>query len=183
MIKIKNNLMKSVRAQIWVETVIYTVIGLAIIGIILAMATPAINEYKDEVVIEQTLETLNRINGLILDVEDASPGTRRSVEVSIKRGSLIINNSGDNIIYTLEKTELQYSEIGEEVKQGDIKVRTEEEGEKYNIFLTLSYDDIDLTYNGNEEAKKFSQAATPYTLFVENNGMVNDKVSINIIES
>jgi len=183
MMKLKNNLQKSMRAQIWVETVLYTVIGLAIIGIILAVATPVINEYKDEVVIKQTIDALNKVNQLILDVEDAPSGEKRSIELAIKRGSLTINSSGDNIIYVLEETELQYSEPGEEVKEGDIKVRTEEKGKKYNIFLALSYDNINITYNGNEEIQKFSHSATPYTLFVENNGVINDKVSIDIRES
>ena len=40
--------MKLKRGQVWVETVIYTLIGLAIIGVVMAAALPKINERKDE---------------------------------------------------------------------------------------------------------------------------------------
>jgi len=36
------------RAQVWVETVIYTLIGLSIMGVVLAVAIPKINETKDK---------------------------------------------------------------------------------------------------------------------------------------
>ena len=38
----KNILPKSKRSQVWVETVVYTLIGLTIIGIVLSMALPQI---------------------------------------------------------------------------------------------------------------------------------------------
>ena len=37
------------RGQVWVETVIYTLIGMAVIGLVLAGALPKINEKKDEI--------------------------------------------------------------------------------------------------------------------------------------
>ena len=46
---------KFLKAQVWVETAVYTIIGLAIIGIILAIANPSIQRYKDNAVIEQTI--------------------------------------------------------------------------------------------------------------------------------
>ena len=35
------------RGQVWVETVIYTLIGIALIGLVLAILTPKIKEFRD----------------------------------------------------------------------------------------------------------------------------------------
>ena len=53
---------KNKLGQIWVETVIYTLIGIAIIGIVLAIAQPKIEAKKDEVIIEQAIESLGNID-------------------------------------------------------------------------------------------------------------------------
>ena len=38
--------------QVWIETVLYTIVGLAIIGIVLGFAMPKINQAKDNALIE-----------------------------------------------------------------------------------------------------------------------------------
>lgn len=170
-------------AQIWVETVIYTIIGLAIIGIVLAVATPSINKYKDRIVIEQTTTALNDLNEKILEVRDEGLGNRRVAEIVIKKGILTIESPEDKIFYVLEESSLEYSEAGENVSYGDIKIRTEKKGRKYNITLTLFYNNINISYNGKDEKRTFNSAPTPYKLFIENNGTVNDRISINIQEN
>ena len=40
----------SCKAQAWVETVVYTLIGLTIIGIVIGMATPKIKSMTDEAI-------------------------------------------------------------------------------------------------------------------------------------
>jgi len=172
-----------IKAQIWVETVIYTVIGLAIIATVLAIATPSINKYKDEIVIEQTISDLNELNGLILELRDWGLGNKREADFTIKKGNLVVDGSGNNITYTMERTGLKFSEPGEDAVQGDIVVRTEKVGRKYQVSLTINYDDIDLTFNGGNNIKKFTHAPAPYKLFIENNGTLGDKIQIDIKES
>ena len=41
--------MKFHKGQVWVETVLYTLIGLALIGVVLAIITPKINETRDKI--------------------------------------------------------------------------------------------------------------------------------------
>lgn len=172
-----------IKAQIWVETAIYTLIGLVIIGIVLAIATPAIDKYKDELVIEQTITVLNDLNEKIIDTRDAGAGNKRIIpELRIKKGKLDIDSAENNITYTLEESRLEYSESGQEVKQGDIIIKTEKKGKKYDIILTLLYNDIDLTYNGRDEKKTLSAVSSPYKLSIENNGTSGEKVQIVIGE-
>ena len=44
------------KGQIWVETVLYTLIGLALIGITLAIMMPKITQSREKVVVEQSIE-------------------------------------------------------------------------------------------------------------------------------
>ena len=46
------------KGQIWIETVLYTLIGLSLIGLVLAFVTPKINEARDNLVIEQTKDVM-----------------------------------------------------------------------------------------------------------------------------
>lgn len=167
------------KAQIWVETAIYTLIGLAIIGVVLTVATPAIDKYKDEIVIEQTIVVLNDLNSKIQEVKELGAGNRRLIpELRIKEGILEIDYTEDKIVYVLEESRLEYGEAGQEFDEGDIRVKTEKRGRRYDIFLTLSYEDVDLS-NGNEK-KTLQAAAVPYKLFIENNGTIGNKIQVRI---
>ena len=55
------------RGQIWVETIVYTLIGLAIIAMLVAVAKPKINQMTEKAVITQTMESLNTLNEQIFD--------------------------------------------------------------------------------------------------------------------
>ncbi len=173
--KIKNK-----KAQIWIETTIYTLIGLSIIGIVLAIAYPAINRYKDEIIIDQTTSLLTKVNEKIIEVRDMGTGNKRIIELQIEKGKLILNPEQDKIEYLLEGSGLKYSELGQEIEQGDIIIKTEKYGEDYNIHLSLAYQDLNLTYNNKEEQKTFSAAPSPYEISIENKGSPNGKIQINI---
>ena len=172
--------LKNKIAQIWVETVIYTIIGLAIIGIILAVARPAISKYKDKIVLEQTITALNELHGEILEVRDWGLGNKRNIKLTIKKGSLVIDPKNELITYLLEKSGLEYSEIGADVPSGDLTIRTDEVGRKYNIKIMINYTGLNLTYHGRDEVKTLTQSPTPYNLFIENVGLTSNKVQIDI---
>jgi type II secretory pathway pseudopilin PulG len=176
-----NNLSKSKRSQIWVETAVYTLIGLAIIGIVLAIATPAINRYKDGLTIEQTITVLNDLNEKIRDVEQSGSGNRRVIpELRIQKGKIDIDCPLSKIVYTLADSGLEYSESSEsvEVKQGDLIIKTEKKGKTYDITLTLPYEDIILKYKGENVKKTLNPVAAPYQIYVENNGTFEGKTQI-----
>ena len=58
--KQKNIIVNTKKSQVWVETVIYTLIGLSIIGILLAVLKPTVESTKDRLMIEQIIESKNR---------------------------------------------------------------------------------------------------------------------------
>jgi type II secretory pathway pseudopilin PulG len=179
-VKMIKKIKRDKKAQIWIETAIYTLIGLAIIGIVLAIAYPAINRYKDEVIIDQTITLLNKINEKIIEVRDMGTGNKRIINLQIEKGQLIINSEEDKIEYLLEESGLKYSEPGQEIEQGDIRITTEEVGTKYTINLVLPYQELNITYKSNEEEKTLTPAPSPYEISIENKGSSNGKVQINI---
>ena len=171
---------KMKRGQVWVETVIYTLVGLALIGLVLAVVTPKINEYRDRAIIEQTLESLELLDTKINEVL-RSIGNAREVEFSLKRGDIYFNNSGDSISYVLEDSRVIYSQPGEETSVGRFIVLTEKGNKAHKVSITLNYD-IDIVTDANGEIKKFSAAAVPYKFLILNNGTVNNRVVVVISE-
>lgn len=171
------------KAQAWVETAVYTLIGLAIIGIILVVANPAIEKYKDRTVIEQTITALDDLNNEILEVKDRGAANKRIVQFNLKKGNLIVDGEEEKIYYILEESRLEYSETGEEISQGDIKIKTERRGRKYDITLSLVYGNIGLTYNDNNVKKTFTPAPSPHNLAIENLGVQGEKILVDIKES
>jgi len=171
---------KSKLAQVWVETAVYTLIGLTIIAILLAIITPQIDKMKDRTIIENTVTALEEINSKILDASGTA-GNVRLIDLKLAKGTLTIDPSNDELIYTLENTRLELSESGEELKEGNLFLKTEKTGSRFKIILTLPYDNIDLTFNNQDITDKtLQQGAIPYNLKIENMGELNTKPNIDL---
>jgi len=158
------------RGQIWVETVIYTLIGLAIIGLVLAGALPKINQKKDEMIISRSIEAIGNIDDKIYEVSRAV-GSRRVINLEVKKGEFVIDNAEDTISWILDSS-FAYSEIGVPVRFGNMDVTTTKDGD-YEVVLKKGYD-LDFVFEGEAGEKRFTVAPTPYLLVVKNNGMNDD---------
>jgi len=171
------------RGQIWVETAIYTLIGLTIIAIILSITTPQLEKMKERSIIKQTITALNQLNEEILKIEQAA-GSVKIVQFKITEGKFEIDSIQDKIIYTLENTNLEFSEEGITLKEGDITFKTEKYGKNFNIILELDYSTtLDITFNGQEEVKALFGASAPYEIRMENLGndpLENEEIKTNI---
>ena len=156
------------RGQIWVETVIYTLIGLAIIGLVLAVAKPKIDEKKDEIAIEQAIESLGVINSEIYNVVNAGTGNRRSVDLKIGKGMLVFDMESDLISWILESS-YEYSEPGISVPIGRMNVTTSV-GNTWEVRLDIEYG-VNVTFDERDVGtKELDAAAVEYKLTVENAG-------------
>jgi hypothetical protein len=155
------------RGQIWVETVIYTLIGLAIIGIVLAVAKPKIDAKKDEIWIEQAFESLGKIDEKIFDVQ-AAAGNKRIVDLKIGKGALLIDVEHNKISWEIDSS-FAYSEVRTPVSVGNVDVTTTGVG-PYKVSLAIDYD-VDIRFEGlSSGVKKLDSAPTPYRLSIENSG-------------
>jgi type II secretory pathway pseudopilin PulG len=178
--------MKSRKGQIWVETVLYTLIGLALIGIVLAIVTPRINNSRDRVIVEQTIGSLGIFDESINEALDKGPGNiRRITEFSIRRGSLFIDGQNDQIYFVIEDLNKPYSEPGINVKDGRITILSEEGQKDSTVTLTLDYSGrADIRHKGNDAEGKYSIASAPYAFSIENNDLNAGGVYIiNIVET
>ena len=175
----KNEKKFSRKGQIWIETVIYTLIGLALIGLVLAIVTPQINEFRDRAVIEQTINSLNVFDSKINEVL-AAPGNKRKIDFNMRRGVLYFDTTLDQILYVIEDSRVLYSEPGVPVPIGRINVTTTEGQKRHTVSLLLTYNH-NLTFDGSdlEEVVKFSGTRVPYEFTVENKGFDSPGV-INI---
>ena len=151
--------------QVWVETVIYTLIGLAIIALVLTAALPKINAKKDEMMIEQSIEALGNIDSKVYEVFLKAEGNRRTVDLEVRKGVLIINMTGDTISWILDSSFL-YSEENAEIAVGKVYVNTTR-GKPWRVELKLKYEDMDIRYNeDNIGTQRFDVAPTPYKLVI-----------------
>lgn len=168
--------MKSKLAQVWVETVIYTLIALILIGTVLAFAKPKIEQLQDKALIEQSLEIMDSINNNVLNVVQGGPGNKRVIDIGLKRGSITVNGENNQVYFKLEGTKHMYSEPGVDVMVGDVNVTTVQKAGKYDVTLTNNYPNYEIMYNANPTGSKtVTKSPNPYKIIILNNG--TDQIS------
>jgi len=172
---------KETKGQVWVETAIYTLIGLTIIAILLAIANPQIQKIKTKSIISQTTSVLSNLDKEISEISESAPGNSRVVPISLGKGKININSENDSIIYVLEDTNLEYSEPGIDVDEGKLTIRTEEYGSGFNVFLILDYKNkINISYKGAENSYILQAGTTPYKLVIQHIETENINANPNI---
>lgn len=160
--------------QVWVETVVYTLIGLSVIGILLAVARPKIDEMKDGFIIEQTIDSLNQIDAKIYEVQRVS-GNSRVLDLKVSKGKLVIDSENNVLSWILDSTK-KYSEEGAIIDIGRLTVLTEK-GNPWRINISSKYS-VDLKYDDKDDLKELSEANAKYFLTIRNLG--NDVVNLKV---
>ena len=171
--------MKNRRGQVWVETIIYTLIAFALIGLVLAFVKPKIEEIQDKGIIEQSISVLEEIDLIIKTLGD--PGNQRVVNLGISKGIFNIDGGNNKLFFEIESRHV-YSEPGKNVTIRNIIVLTEKRGKINDVTLTRDYEgEYDITYQNTDELKKIGKTSTSYTLLIANKGEdALNKTIINI---
>jgi type II secretory pathway pseudopilin PulG len=167
--------------QVWIETVLYTLIALALIGMVLGFVMPKINQSKDKLAIEQTVDLLTLLDDKINHASETT-GNVRLIDFTIKRGTLDFLSSDNSILFTVSALGQPYSEPGITIKRGPVSILTEKRQKDSAVYLTLNYSskNYNLLYNGAETNKRFTAASTPYKITVANNGTSNGMIVLNV---
>lgn len=167
--------------QIWIETVLYTLIALALIGMVLGFVMPKINQSKDKLTIEQTIDLLTLIDDKVNRASETA-GNVRLIEFTIKRGELNLLSDEDSIQFIVSGLNKPYSEPGIEINRGPVNILTEQGQKESTVYLTMNYSskNYNLLYDGVEQNKKFSAASTPYKITITNNGTNSGEINLNI---
>jgi len=168
---------KNKNAQIWVETVIYTLIGLIVIGVLLSVANPQIQKIKERNIIEQTITSLNTLDEKIIEIGD-SVGNIRIINFKIQKGILKIIPIDNKIEYLLENTLLELTEVDQEIQEGNIIIKTIENGNKYSISLTIKYEDLNLTFDDSQDSIVLQSGPVAYKIQIENFG---ETINLNLL--
>jgi len=173
------------KAQVWIETVVYTLIGLALISLILIVARPSIERQRDKTTIEQTINAMDELDLKIREIRDMGVSNVRIVDFKIKKGNLIIDGANEKVIFEIDSN-YKYSEPGAEipVPGTNLIVLTEKKPKNYKIKLSLNYAELDIVYNGEDIEKTLPPAQ--HKLSLENKGedpaVPDDKIKIDIKE-
>ncbi|MDP1729200.1 MAG: hypothetical protein Q8L27_03300 [archaeon] len=172
--------MKKRKAQIWVETVISTLIGLVIMGSLIAVVTPRINMMIDKSVVSQSVDSLHYIDQQIQD-SVKSVGNQRAISLIVKKGKYIIEPSTNSIHFILENTNYLASQPDELTPKGDLMIFTKSLGnKKYEITLTLQYNSLNLTYQDKGLNKTLTNSPTAYNLFINYLGGSDKRINFNL---
>ncbi len=159
---------RGIKAQIWIETVIYLLIAFVMIGMVLAFIKPKIEEIKDKSILEQSVEVLGEIDDTITTI--GSPGNKRIIEIGLKKGTLEVNGVDDLLAFKMDSMHI-YTEPGEKIQIGVVIAETTKQTRDNYVVLTSNYTSShNFTYNGNKEAKILTKAAVPHKLTITNVG-------------
>jgi len=167
------------RGQVWVETVLYTLIAFALMGLVLGFAKPKIQQLQDKTIIEQSISMMESIDLAITEVIQGGSGNKRLIEVAIRKGMLNVDGSLNKLEYSLEGSYI-YSEPGEEIQEGNLIISSEVRGKISTVKVGRDYSNYNLTYQNLDELKIITKAATPYQIVISNKGKdSSDKTIIN----
>jgi len=168
------------KAQVWIETVLYTLIAFVIISLVLAYAKPEIEKFQDKAVIKQSIKIMSDLDSKVSEVNKGGEGNKRMLELVIKKGVLRLDGGNESILFEIESS-YPYTEPGEKYFEQGIEITTEERGGKNKISLLKNYSGLlNLTYSGEEESKVLYQSSGIYKIYIENKG--EDGLAKTIVE-
>jgi hypothetical protein len=165
--------------EIWVETIIYTLIAFVLIGAVLAIAQPKIEQIQDKAFIEQSAGVIKEIDNLLFSLEQGGVGNKRLIELGIKKGSLKIDGENDLLFFEIDSSYM-YSEPGANIFEGDIIIHTRKKADAYVVNISQNYPNYNITLGAKDEIKILNKASTPYQLLISHNGKdSSNKIIIN----
>ncbi len=155
------------RGVVWVSTILYILISLAVLSLVLVSVQPLIDKNQDKALCSQSEQILRDIDSRIKEVSSVE-GNKLSLSVKISRGDLIINSSARTITWELKDSAYQYSEENKVIDLRDnLKaVTTKNKENKWDVKIFLDYQGkYDLSYNSQTVTKILSEGE--YTMFFE----------------
>ena len=162
--------MRGKKAVEWISTVLYVLIGLAIIASLLAIIQPEVSRLKDRFIISQTIQSLDTLDDTIMRAREAT-GTRLNYIINLEEGTLLIDGAHDKVYWNII-SDYKYSEVNKTVEIGKIKATTLGYGKIWNVTLELGYSayNINLTVSSKDSNKYLTKSSLPYSIWIENRG-------------
>ena len=170
------------KGKVWIETVIYTLIALVLIGTVLVFAKPKIEQMQDKSLLEQSLQMMTEIDGIIRETAGSATGNQRKIEIGIKKGELTFDGINDKIVFQMQ-SDYEFSELGEKTFYGDFEIITEETASTKTISITRDYSDVyDLKFQDDNKEKIISKGGSIQKILVYNKGNnIQDGISCAVV--
>ncbi|MEK6906671.1 MAG: hypothetical protein AABW81_03550 [Nanoarchaeota archaeon] len=172
--------MKKRKGQVWVETVIYTLIAFIMIGLVLSFVKPKIEEMQDKVIIDQSIKMLKEIDDTIFSIRGAS-GNQRVIDITLEKGIINVDGVNDKIFFELT-TRNEYSEPGVDINYDNLIINTQEVGNLNIVNIKRDYSgNYNITYNERDETKVITKSSRPHKIVISNKGRdSNNKIIIDM---
>src|SRR3989344_4282143 len=135
------NFLKSKKGDLWISAALYTALGVILVTLILSVGMPFVNKLKERNTVLQTKNVLYEFDAAIREVFGEGFGSRRPLFVDIGEGDFTINDVTDRIEWSFISEEKLGIEPGVEIKEGNLKIFSEQLGQGYRIKLYLDYKD------------------------------------------
>ena len=168
------------RGQIWVETVLYTLLGLALMGLVLAFALPKITAAQERAVVEQSVQSMSTLYDGIETVQTRGVGNVKAVTLVLHAGNVILDGVNDSILLVLPEQKSKYSQPGSSIDKGGITVLTEEKAGLYQVTLSFALPRTNLTIDGKDERKTLTAVSTSYRITVSALGTQEGKMVLSL---
>jgi hypothetical protein len=157
------------RGQVWIETVLYTFIGLTLLGLVLGFVYPRVQAAQERALLQQTTLSLSGLDDIIQTVTTRGPGNVKKISFSLQRGTLTVNPSEETISLSIDELHVPPSEPGVAIPFGNSIMRTLPSGERYKVQYSLQYTILDLSVTG-EQVQTFQASSVPYQFLISNEG-------------
>lgn len=167
------------RGQVWVETVIYTLIGFMLISLVFAYARPKIREMQNEIIIKNSIYSLEQIDLKMRSAIQAGVGNRRVEEIRVNLGNFFID-AENNLIYFEFEVNNPYSEVGLLIPGRVVDVITLDKLDFYLVKTILNYSHYNLTLENRETIQVYPKSNIGYEVFMTYVENVNSIPQINL---
>ncbi len=135
----KRKISNKSRGQVWIESVTYTLIVLALIGAVLYFVKPKLEDMQDKAVLDQTIELMNYLDDNMNDASQGAQGNVRTPEFTLKKGEIVFDFVGNNVSFIMDNVRTDYSEPGREILVGRVYIKTINRGKLNTVTLTIDY--------------------------------------------
>jgi type II secretory pathway pseudopilin PulG len=171
------------RGQIWVETVLYTLLGISLMALVLAFAIPKITASQERAIVEQSIQSVQTLYDAIETVQTRGSGNVKGVEISVRAGSLTLDGINDSIMLILPEQKSKYSQPGSAIPRGALTILTEEISGRYKVTLRATFPRTNLTLEGKDLVKVLSGTSTAHHIRAEARSATNDKLEVSLTTS
>lgn len=157
------------RGQVWMETLLYTVVTLSILTMVLSFALPKLQQGQERAVIASHVTSLKMIDKIILDLSSVSAGNQKKYILPLEEGTFTVDGVANTISITIPDVGVKYTEPDIPVSDGRVTILTTKTGKKeYLVVASTSYTNfgINITAKNRDEIFELTKAPTPYEIVI-----------------